>query len=81
MPVVITLGFRQRHRNGAAPVPTPMPKSLPFSLDFQGFAAERQGCGALQPKAGCLLIARRGRRRGRRRGNDAVAERIDEIKR
>jgi ribosomal protein S18 acetylase RimI-like enzyme len=36
-------------------------KSLPFSLDFQGFAAELAGLpGPYSPPTGCLLIARQG---------------------
>jgi putative acetyltransferase len=36
-------------------------QSLPFSLDFQGFAAELAGLpGAYDPPAGCLLMARQG---------------------
>jgi putative acetyltransferase len=56
--------------------------SLPFSLDFQGFAAELAGLPApYVPPAGCLLIAKQGNAAVGVVGLKPLAARIAEIKR
>ena len=57
-------------------------ESLPFSLDFQGFAAELARLPApYSPPAGCLLIAKRGNVAVGVVGLKALADGIAEIKR
>jgi ribosomal protein S18 acetylase RimI-like enzyme len=57
-------------------------ESLPFSLDFQGFAAELAGLPApYSPPAGCLLLARQAGSAVGMVGLKPLAEGVAEIKR
>ena len=82
MPVVITPANSDSDLESVRKLFCAYAESLPFSLAFQGFAAESAGLPApYEPPAGCLLIAKRESEAGGVVGLKPLAAGIGEIKR